>query len=74
MTVVSYAHEMIFLKTRKTAGTSMELWLSAIAGPRDVLTPFDSVDERTRSGLGLRAQNSSGHPWALSAVRTIFGA
>lgn len=57
MTVISFAHEVIFLKTRKTAGTSMELWLSSIAGPDDVLAPVDPVDEEARSNVGRSAQN-----------------
>ncbi len=57
MTVISYAHEVIFLKTRKTAGTSVELWLSSIAGSTDVLAPLDPADEQVRAGIGRRAQN-----------------
>lgn len=59
VTIVSYAHGIIFLKTRKTAGSSVELWLSSIAGPSDVITPMDPGDERMRSSLGGRVQNCS---------------
>ena len=37
MTIISHRHRFIFLKTRKTAGTSLEIWLSDKLGPRDVI-------------------------------------
>jgi hypothetical protein len=38
--IVSHAHRFIFLKTRKTAGTSIEVALSRIAGPDAIVTPL----------------------------------
>ncbi|NBD96515.1 MAG: sulfotransferase family 2 domain-containing protein [Gammaproteobacteria bacterium] len=35
MTIVSHQHQLIFLKPRKTAGTSIERALSGILGPED---------------------------------------
>ena len=35
----------------------MELWLSAIAGPDDVLAPIEARDEAIRVGFGSPAQN-----------------
>lgn len=40
MTIVSHAHKFIFLKTAKTAGTSIEVTLSPLCGPEDVVTPI----------------------------------
>lgn len=37
--IVSHDLRMIFLKTKKTAGTSLELSLSSLCGPLDVITP-----------------------------------
>lgn len=37
--IISHRHKFIFIKTRKTAGTSVEKALSEICGPEDVLTP-----------------------------------
>ena len=34
MTIVSHTHEFIFLKTRKTAGSAIELWLADYLVPR----------------------------------------
>jgi hypothetical protein len=46
--IVSHEHKFIFLKTRKTAGTSVELALSTICGPEDIITPV------TEDGYGPR--------------------
>lgn len=37
--IVSHEHKFIFIKTRKTAGTSIEVALSAIAGEDAIVTP-----------------------------------
>lgn len=56
--IISHKHRFIFVKTKKTAGTSLEIALSGICGPRDVLTPVSTKDEHTRKRLGYRgAQN-----------------
>lgn len=39
--IVSHRHRFIFIKTRKTAGTSLEIFLSGLCGPDDVLTPIE---------------------------------
>lgn len=48
MVVVSFERSFIFMKTRKTAGTSMEIALSTYAGKDGVLTPISPVDEIVR--------------------------
>jgi hypothetical protein len=50
--IVSHAHRFIFLKTRKTAGTSVEAMLSRFCGPDDVITPISEPDEIYRQGRG----------------------
>jgi hypothetical protein len=52
--IVSHTHRLIFIKTKKTAGTSMEIALSAICGPDDVITPISERDEVERRRLGYR--------------------
>ena len=46
--IVSYSHDFIFIKTRKTAGTSMEVALATTAGERDIATPFGNREELAR--------------------------
>lgn len=38
--IISHKHKFIFLKTRKTAGTSIEMWLQAQCGSNDIVTPI----------------------------------
>jgi hypothetical protein len=52
--ILSHQLRLIFLKTRKTAGTSVELALSPFCGPDDVLPPLGQVDEAKREGHGAR--------------------
>jgi hypothetical protein len=54
--IVSHKHRFIFLKTKKTAGTSIELALSALCGRDDIITPLaQPEDEPLR--LGHAPQN-----------------
>lgn len=56
--IVSHKHEFIYVKTRKTAGTSIEIALSSICGKDDIITPISTVDEKVRIDSGfLKAQN-----------------
>jgi len=58
MAIISHKHKFIFIKTRKTAGTSIEIALSRYCGPDDILSPISSVDEEKRRDLGYpQAQN-----------------
>ena len=50
--IVSHEHRFIFVKTKKTAGTSVEIALSRFAGPRDVITPLTEEDELLRKECG----------------------
>jgi hypothetical protein len=50
--IISHRHKFIFIKTRKTAGTSVEIALSKFCGPEDILTPINAEDESIRKELG----------------------
>lgn len=52
--IISHRHKFIFLKTNKTAGTSVEIALSRVCGPEDVITPVSPEDELTRNECGGR--------------------
>jgi hypothetical protein len=51
--IVSHRYRFIFLKTNKTAGTSVELALAEWCGPDDIITPLAADDEQLRESLGL---------------------
>jgi Sulfotransferase family len=59
--IVSHKHKFIFLKTKKTAGTSIELALSRICGDDDILSPLAQREELLRTERG--AQNWRLHGW-----------
>lgn len=50
--IVSHRHRFIFVKTKRTAGTSVEIALSGICGPEDTITPISPRDEVERNRLG----------------------
>lgn len=50
--IISHRHKFIFLKTNKTAGTSIEIALSKFCGPDDIITPISPEDEEMRTKLG----------------------
>src|SRR5499427_11067953 len=52
--ILSHKHKFIFIKTAKTAGTSIEVFLSKHCGPLDVLTPIEPPVE------GHQPQNHKG--------------
>ena len=64
--IVSHEHKFIFLKTNKTAGTSVELGLRPFCGPDDIIARVAKVDEEIGRSLGLpgpRNYRSSGFLW-----------
>lgn len=46
MTIVSFQPSFIFIKTRKTAGTSLEVHLAADCGPDAIVTPIHPSNPR----------------------------
>ena len=56
--IISHKHKFIFIKLRKTAGTSIEMALAGICGEEDIITPISKEDEKARLELGCQgAQN-----------------
>ncbi len=65
--IISHKHKFIFLKTNKTAGTSIEIALSKFCGPDDIITPLAEVDEEIRSQLGYPGPQNHLFPiWSYS--------
>lgn len=52
--ILSHKHKFIFIKTNKTAGTSIEIALSKFCGEDDIITPVAPEDEISRRKLGYR--------------------
>ncbi len=81
--IVSHEHGFVFMKTRKTAGTSVEIALSRVCGPDDVITPVTEDDEVLRRAAGGRGpQNFEAPPrlerrafnhMPVSMVRKMLG-
>lgn len=46
--IISHKHKFIFIKTRKTAGTSLQEALDRICGPDDIMTPTGISDQTYR--------------------------
>ncbi len=67
--IYSRQSDFLFIKGRKVGGTSMEIALSILCGPEDIITPITPVDERERLRRGGRgAQNYSGPLRPRSAI------
>ena len=72
--IVSHKHRFIFIKTEKTAGTSMEIALSRYCGPDDIITPISPGDEDKRRTLGYRGPQNYRIPLAKYSKRDLLNA
>lgn len=70
--IISHKHKFIFLKTNKTAGTSIEIALSRHCGPDDVITPISPPDEEIRRSLGYPGPQNYLAPWYEYGPRDLF--
>jgi hypothetical protein len=62
--LVCHAHRFIFLKTRKTASTSVEIALSPFAcGDNDIVTRVSDSDEPLRAALGALGARNEAMPY-----------
>lgn len=55
--IASYKYGFILVRTKKTASTAVELGLSTICGPDDVISPIGAGQEILRSKLGVTPRN-----------------
>ena len=56
--IISHKHKFIFIKTEKTAGTSIEIALSKYCGPDDIITPLIEEDENYRNELSFTGKQN----------------
>ncbi len=54
MTIINHKFKFIFIKTRKTAGTSLEIALSKFCDSEDMITRIKPMDEKIRKELGFQ--------------------
>jgi hypothetical protein len=68
--IISHEHRFIFIKTIKTAGTSVEVYLSPHCGPDDILTPIEPPEQ------GHRPRNAQGfyNHYSAWGVREVIPA
>jgi Sulfotransferase family len=81
--IVSHERGFVFMKTRKTAGTSVEIALSRVCGEEDVITPVTPDDELLRRARGGRGpqnhleppnlERSAFNHMPVSMVRKMLG-
>lgn len=71
--IVSYKNNFVFVKTKKTAGTSMEVALCHHTGPDDIMTPIGLPDEFDRydGNPNTLSRNFSDDPAAEDAYRGV---
>lgn len=60
--IVSFDKSFVFVKTKKTAGTSVEIVLSTVCGADDIITPITAADERVRYSFGALPRNYCADP------------
>ena len=47
--IISYKYKFIFIKTRKTAGSSIQMYLSELCDEKDIITPIDKPEQHYRA-------------------------
>lgn len=73
--IASHRHRFVFVKTRKTAGTSLEIALSRHCGPDDVVTrisPDDEVLRAAAGGVGPQNDDTTPSSYAHMGARRVI--
>jgi hypothetical protein len=68
--IISHQYKFIFLKTKKTAGTSVEIALSRLCNEQDIVTPI--LEEELRKKEGGRAGKRVMKPWYKNSVKEVM--
>jgi hypothetical protein len=70
--IISHRHRFIFIKTQKTAGTSIEIALSEFCGPDDIITPIAPKDEELRRAAGFAGPRNFAAPLGAYSWRDVW--
>lgn len=70
--IVNHRHRFIFLKTRKTAGTSLEIALSKFCDAGDIVGFLVPEDEKKRAQRGFQGQANNYKPLHEWGPRDIY--
>jgi hypothetical protein len=61
--IIDFSNEFIFLKSMKTAGTSVEIFLRQFLSPNSVASKLNRHEESSSRELGLRTPATMSIPW-----------
>jgi len=70
--IVSYLHNFIFIKTKKTGGSSVEMMLAPHCGLDDIITPLGNQAELARGNGEPLCRNFADDPAQEEELRTII--
>lgn len=70
--ILSHPHQFVFVRTTKTAGSSLEIALSKYCGPDDIVTPLTNQEERQKKELGYVGAQNHTVPLQEYNIRNIY--
>ena len=70
--IISHKHKFIFFKTKKTAGTSIEIVLSRYCNGKDIITPVDKQSNIVRRQLGIKPKNFRESIFDVTPKQTLY--
>ncbi len=73
--IISHKYKCIFIKTKKTAGTSLEMAFSKFLGPLDIITPISGRDELIRQnkyGIGSQHFRKGFSEYSFKDIARLF--